>query len=217
LEISTPPQSYIGVDESGKGDYFGPLVIASVYIGPENQTQLENLQILESKRIADNRAIHLAERIKAATATSVVVIGPEKYNELYSKIKNLNRLLGWGHARVIENILEKTACDTAISDQFGDEKFIKDSLMKKGQGVLLYQTPRAERFLAVAAASVLARAAFLNYLAKLSAQYGVNLPKGASNLVDRAGRQYADRYSLEELNLVAKMHFKNTKKIQALK
>ena len=217
MEISAPPAAYVGVDESGKGDYFGPLVIAAVYLGPENQTRLENLQILESKRIADNRAITLAEKIKAVTKTSIVIIGPEKYNELYAKIKNLNKLLGWGHARVIENVLEQVECDCAISDQFGDEKFIGNSLMKKGQGVNLYQTPRAERFLAVSAASVLARAEFLKYLAKLSGQYGLTLPKGASNLVDQAGLQYSKKYGAEALGRVAKLHFKNTMKIQALK
>ena len=103
--MSSSPAEYIGTDESGKGDYFGPLVIAGVYIGPENRTHLENLNILESKRIADNRAITLAEQIKKISPNSVVVIGPEKYNELYTKMRNLNKLLAWGHARVIENVL----------------------------------------------------------------------------------------------------------------
>jgi ribonuclease HIII len=213
LQIVDPPDQYIGVDESGKGDYFGPLVIAGVYLGPENIDALENLNILESKRISDKRAVSLADKIKSVTTTSVILIGPEKYNELYAKIKNLNLLLGWGHARIIENVLEKIDCKAAISDQFGDEKLIENSLFEKGKGLKLYQTPKAERFLAVSAASVLARAGFLNYLKKLSGQFKMDFPKGASNLVDQAGRKYCSMYGPDRLNSVAKLHFKNTKKI----
>jgi len=215
LEIIEAPDEYIGTDESGKGDYFGPLVIAGVYIGPGNQAHLEKLNILESKRISDNRAISLSEEIKKLSHTSVVVIGPEKYNELHDKMKNLNKLLAWGHARVIENILDLHDCRAAISDQFGDESLIKNSLMKKGKNIKLQQTPRAERFLAVAAASVLARGAFLNYLNRLSSQYGIKFLKGASNLVDQTGRQFAEKFGHDKLKLVAKMHFKNTKRIEA--
>jgi ribonuclease HIII len=215
LDITEAPDKYIGTDESGKGDYFGPLVIAGVYVDPRILTRLENLNVLESKRISDNRALQLAETIKQVAPSSLVIIGPEKYNQLYAKIKNLNRLLGWGHARTIENILEQTACDTAISDQFGDERFIQNSLMKKGSEIKLLQTPRAERFLAVSAASVLARAAFLNYLKKLESEYQMELPKGASGLVDQAGRRFLKTYGAQKLDKVAKMHFKTTKKIGA--
>jgi ribonuclease HIII len=213
--ISQPPDEYIGTDESGKGDYFGPLVIAGVYLAPANIEYLEELNILESKRISDNRAISLASEIQKVTHTAVVIIGPEKYNELQTKMKNLNKLLGWGHARAIENILNLHDCPAAISDQFGDEAIIQNSLMKKGRQVKLYQTPKAERFLGVAAASVLARAAFLNYLKKLSSDFGMTFPKGASNLVDEAGRKFIQKYGAEKLKAVAKLHFKNTKKIGA--
>ena len=211
--IPEPPDEYIGTDESGKGDYFGPLVIAGVYLAPANLEFLEKLNILESKRISDNRAITLAEDIKKVTHTSVIVIGPEKYNELQARMKNLNRLLGWGHARAIENILELHDCPAAISDQFGDESIIRNSLMKKGREIKLYQTPKAERFLGVAAASVLARAAFLNYLKKLSDDFGMTFPKGASNLVDEAGRKFVQKFGAEKIKTVAKFHFKNTQKI----
>lgn len=215
MDISEAPAEYIGTDESGKGDYFGPLVIAGVYLDPSILSRLESLNILESKRISDNRALTLAATIQQVAPSSLVIIGPEKYNQLYAKIKNLNRLLGWGHARAIENILEKTACSTAISDQFGDERFIANSLMKKGRDVKLMQTPRAERFLAVSAASVLARAAFLNYLKKLETEYQLELPKGASGLVDQAGRRFLKAFGVDKLGLVAKLHFKTTKKIGA--
>jgi ribonuclease HIII len=216
LDISEVPDKYIGTDESGKGDYFGPLVIAGVYVDPLIQTRLESLNILESKRISDNRAVQLAEAIRQIAPSSLVIIGPEKYNQLYAKIKNLNRLLGWGHARAIENILAQTDCDTAISDQFGDERFICNSLMKKGSEIRLLQTPGAERFLAVSAASVLARAAFLNYLKKLESEYQMELPKGASGLVDQAGRRFLKAHGVKKLDQVAKMHFKTTKKIGAV-
>lgn len=216
MQITQEPECYIGVDESGKGDYFGPLVIAGVYLGPDNGEALKSLDILESKRISDNRAISLSAQIKEKALSSTVVIGPVKYNELYGKIRNLNRLLGWGHARVIENILTEKDCPAAVSDQFGDEKIIIGSLQKRGKLIKMYQMPRAEKFLAVAAASVLARGAFLNYLKKLAHQYGITLPKGASNLVDTAGRQFIATHGVKNLPKVAKMHFKNSKKIGAV-
>jgi len=209
------PSDYIGTDESGKGDFFGPLVIAGVHLSPANRSILERLYILESKRITDKRALSLAEEIKAVAAHAVITIGPEKYNELYVRIKNLNRLLGRGHARAIQNILAEISSPAAISDQFGDVRTIEKALMERGRQIQLVQTPRAERFLAVAAASVLARAAFLNYLNKLSHEFDLQFPKGASAAVDNIGRQFIDLHGVAALTRVAKLHFKNSKKIAA--
>ncbi|GAI34168.1 unnamed protein product, partial [marine sediment metagenome] len=114
---------------------------------------------------------------------SVVTIGPTKYNELYNKIRNLNRLLAWGHSRAIENILDREECDYALADQFGDEKFIIAALMEKGKGIKVKQEIRAESDIGVAAASILARAEFVHRLAMQSVKYGMDFPKGASPAV----------------------------------
>ena len=203
----------IGVDESGKGDYFGPLVIAGVYAEEGLAEKLEGLNIRDSKLIADNRILVLAAEIKKHSKYSVVVIGPKKYNELYAKFKNLNKLLAWGHARVIENLLEKTPAKKVISDKFGHDKFIKAALMEKGKQVELVFETKAERHFCVAAASILARAEFLTQLKELSAAIGFDLPKGASKEAEAGVIKLRDLKGFEVLKEVAKLHFKTTTKL----
>src|ERR1043165_7834689 len=106
----------IGVDESGKGDFFGPLVVAACYVGPEHLAELDGVK--DSKKLTDPIALRLAGKIKATCPHSIIAIGPAKYNELYEKFRNLNSLLAWGHARAIENVLEIQPATMVISDQF---------------------------------------------------------------------------------------------------
>lgn len=215
LTSRTPPPSRgrIGIDESGKGDYFGPLVIAAVYVDPTTEKDLSLMQVRDSKRISDNRILELARDIRQVCPHSVVAIGPERYNQLYSKIKNLNRLLAWGHARTLENLLAQVECGLAISDQFGDERFIQNALLEKGKRVELIQRPKAETDMAVAAASVLARAEFLSRLDRLSKTVGTTLPKGASPAVELAARMVLKKHGRERLGTVAKLHFKTTQAV----
>ncbi len=203
----------IGTDESGKGDYFGPLVTAAVWVPPELESRLRDCGVRDSKKITDKRATALAAEIKSITHHAIVAVGPEKYNQLYEKIGNLNRLLAWTHARAIENILESVNCDTVIADKFGDEKYITTALMKKGRAVQLVQLVRAESDLAVAAASIVARAEFLRRLEAVGQSIGEKLMKGASTAVDQIGRHLVSQHGPDILKKVAKWHFKNTTKI----
>lgn len=203
----------IGIDESGKGDYFGPLVIAAVFVTPSTQQDLTLMQVRDSKKISDGRIVEMAPDIRLACPHSIVAIGPQRYNELYAKIKNLNRLLAWGHARALENLLQQVDCDLAIADQFGDERLILNALQEKGKQIRLMQRPKAESDLAVAAASILARAEFLQRLHKLSEGLNTTLPKGASPAVELAGKMVIKKYGRERLGTVAKLHFKTTKQI----
>src|SRR5687768_17676847 len=125
------------------------------------QQDLLLLQVRDSKKISDGRIVEIAPDIRLVCPHSVVAIGPQRYNELYATIKNLNRLLAWGHARALENLLQQVDCDLAISDQFGDERLILNALQEKGKRIQLIQRTRAEADLAVAAASIVARAEFL--------------------------------------------------------
>ena len=206
---------WIGSDEAGKGDYFGPLVTAGVLVDNAITKSLEELGVKDSKRLSDNSVKELAAKIKKICPYSLVAIGPAKYNELYHKIGNLNRLLAWEHSRAIENILNKEECDYALADQFGDSKFIIDALMEKGKRIKVKQEIRAESDIGVAAASILARAEFVHRLAILSAKYGMDFPKGASQAVIETGRNFVKRYGKERLNEVAKIHFKTTKTVLA--
>ncbi|MFQ5869530.1 MAG: ribonuclease HIII [Candidatus Zixiibacteriota bacterium] len=208
-------QTYIGTDESGKGDFFGPLVIAGVLVTTRSLKRLEEIGVRDSKRISDNRVTALGTIIRKQFPNSIVVIGPERYNELYDKIRNLNRLLAWGHARAIENILEKQECGCALTDQFGDEKFVKNALLEKGKKIELVQRPKAEEDLAVAAASILARGEFVRRLKNLSKTCGVDLPKGCSSDIVGVGKELTEKFGAEILRKTAKYHFKTTKQILA--
>ncbi len=206
---------WIGSDEAGKGDYFGPLVTAGVLVDNTIAKSLQELGVKDSKRLSDNSVKELANKIKKMCLCSVVTIGPAKYNELYNKIRNLNRLLAWGHSRAIENILDREECDYALADQFGDEKFIIAALMEKGKGIKVKQEIRAESDIGVAAASILARAEFVHRLATLSVKYRMDFPKGASPAVIETGKEFVRRYGKERLKEVAKIHFKTTKSVLA--
>ncbi len=215
-ELFPPEKGRIGTDESGKGDYFGPLVIAGIFLPEGQDAVLKELGVRDSKRISDNRVRDLAGVIKQGYKHSVVVIGPEKYNQLYDRLLNLNRLLAWGHSRVIENILERVSCSMAVTDQFGDPRLVLNALMKRGQKIELIQRPRAEEDPAVAAASILARAEFLKRLRLLSVEVGLELPKGSSPLAEEAGVELIKRQGVEILAKVAKEHFKLTERILKL-
>ncbi len=209
-KFSTSTQ-WIGTDEAGKGDYFGPLVIAGVLVDNSTAKSFEELGIKDSKRLSDIRVKDLAAKIKKMSLFSVVAIGPEKYNELYAEIGNLNHLLAWGHSRVIENILKKEQCDYALADKFGDEKLITKALMEKGRKIQVIQRVEAESDMAVAAASILARSEFVHRLAALSLKFGMDFHKGASPPVIETGKEFVRRYGRQRLNEVAKIHFKTTK------
>jgi ribonuclease HIII len=215
-ELFPPEKGHIGTDESGKGDYFGPLVIGAVFLREDQEDVLKEFGVKDSKRTSDGRTRELAEIIKQGYTHSVVSIGPERYNELYEKLRNLNRILAWGHSRAIENILETVPCRLAITDQFGDKAFVMNALMKKGKRLELVQRPKAEEDLAVAAASLLARAEFLKRLHFLSRDVGLELPKGASAVVEEAGLKLVKLHGPRILEKVAKTHFKTTARILAL-
>jgi ribonuclease HIII len=209
----TVASGQIGIDESGKGDYFGPLVIAGVYVSAEQDEQLRAAGVRDSKTVADKKAATLADQIRTICPFTVVAIGPERYNSLHASFKNLNKLLAWGHARAIENLLEEVSCDHVVADQFGDERFLNNALLAKGKTVKLIQKPRAEEEIAVAAASIIARAEFLRRLQELSIRYGVGLPKGASDLVITAGKAFVKRHGVDALGQVAKLHFRTTERV----
>lgn len=210
VEVHDDPAELIGTDESGKGDYFGPLVIAGVYADIESGKQLKAMGVDDSKKLSDTQIAKLAVNIKQLCPYSVVVIGNEKYNELYERINNLNKLLAWGHARAIENVLGKVECRFVLSDQFGDPSLIKNALMEKGKKVTLYQRPRGEENIAVAAASILARDEFVAGMAVMEQNYGIRFPKGASSGIIETGREFVAKFGRDNLKSVAKLHFKTT-------
>lgn len=213
-EVHAPEmfEPHFGVDESGKGDFFGPLVIAGVYVDRGIARKFIDVGVQDSKRISsDARMRSLADAIRKNSMGlfEVVLIGPAKYNELYEKFGNLNKLLAWGHARVIENLLaKKPDCPRSLSDQFADKRVIEQSLLRHGRKIDIQQRPRAESDIAVAAASILAREAFINWLDREGKKLGVRLERGVSPAVKAGAEKLVEGNGPEILRLVAKIHFR---------
>jgi ribonuclease HIII len=215
----------LGVDESGKGDFFGPLCVAGVYVNESVVTAWKSAGIRDSKTIGSDKIMaELADRIRKTPGCvfTVVPIGNEAYNRLFGKMRSVNAMLAWGHARVIENLLTQRHRMNpppvrAISDQFASSKeVVSKALMGLGRDLELVQRHKAESDLAVAAASILARHEFVTRLASLGKQYGLVLPKGASAAVEATAKEFVGKYGAETLAKVAKMHFRTAFRAQGL-
>jgi ribonuclease HIII len=212
---------YIGTDESGKGDYFGPLVIAGVHITDVQAKTLTTLGVMDSKKLTDARIDALAAEIFSVVgeeAIASVELDPTRYNAMYAQYKasgkNLNHLLAWGHATVLEALLERFPdCKQAIADQFGNERYILSQLQSRGQGIHLQQTPRAEANVGVAAASVIARWRFVHHMKELSTRFGMTIPLGAGPAVKATARRFKASLGEGELVNAVKLHFKTTSEL----
>ena len=208
---------HIGVDESGKGDYFGPLVIAGVFVDGTIARHLQSVGVMDSKRISSDARIEVLARAIRSTpgiAYEVIAIGPERYNEMHASFGNLNRLLAWGHARVIENLLAKRPdCPQAISDQFANPTVLQRALGERGKAIELVQRTKAESDPAVAAASILARERFVVWLRETGAKLGTELPKGASAAVIHAAKTLVKAHGEGVLPSVAKLHFRTSQAV----
>jgi ribonuclease HIII len=218
-EVHSPEmfQPHFGIDESGKGDFFGPLVISGVYVDAGIARKLLDGGVQDSKRISSDARIRaLAETIRKTTMGlfDTVLIGPARYNDLYKKFGNLNKLLGWGHARVIENLLaKKPDCPRSLSDQFADASVIESSLLRHGRNIEIQQRPRAESDVAVAAASILARESFIDWLDRQGKKLGMRLDRGASVQVKATAERIVKDKGPGVLAQVAKVHFRTAHEV----
>jgi ribonuclease HIII len=213
-EVHSPEmfQPHFGVDESGKGDFFGPLVISGVYVDAGIACKLMDAGVQDSKRIGSDARIHaLADIIRKSTLGlhETVLVGPAKYNEMYGSFGNLNSLLGWGHAKVIELLLKKKPdCPRSLSDQFADARVIQRSLRGDSLKLIIEQRPRAESDIAVAAASILAREGFIDWLDRKGKELGLRLHRGVSAPVKEAASKVVEKGGAAALREVAKVHFR---------
>ena len=203
----------IGVDESGKGDFFGPLIVAAFLASDGDLKKLQEIGVRDGKLIADKKLLTIDEQLRSSFPHTVVVYSPEEYNHQYASIKNLNKLLAGGHARAIAAVLTKHKADLAISDKFGKPELVERALREREVRIDLQQFVRGEEILQVAAASILARAAFIREIAKLSALLEMDIPRGAGAIVDEAGKRLARRPAFDGFNKIAKTHFKNYRRI----
>ncbi len=215
-EVNDPEQfePHFGIDESGKGDFFGPLVVAGVYTDANVARKLIDAGIMDSKRISSAKRIRaLAKTIRETPGciSEMVSIGPERYNEMHASFGNLNRLLAWGHARVIEKLhAAKPDCPRALSDQFAKPEVLQKALNQQSVSITLDQRTKGESDVAVAAASIIARERFIDWIAKTSEACEIELPLGASDAVIAAAKELVQQRGKEALNKVAKMHFRTS-------
>jgi ribonuclease HIII len=224
-EAPSENEPHIGTDEAGKGDFFGPLVTAGVYVDERAAKLLRALGVRDSKLVSDRELRGLATNIRSVVEDekrAVIVVTPKRYNALYKQMrsegKNLNTLLAWAHTRAIEDLIQHGLRPKFIlSDQFGDKRYIENRLLvdTRLSGVPVIQMHRAEADVAVAAASILARDAFLGWIDQTGKALGLTVPKGASPKVIETGRLLVSRLGADGLKDYAKVSFKTMQKVLA--
>ncbi len=214
------PQQYLphfGIDESGKGDFFGPLVIAGAYTDEAIVDQLVKLGVKDSKQVNSAQKIRaISTKIKrvAGFKYQIIFISPQRYNELYAKFNNLNSMLAWGHVKVMQELQKQCPqCKDSLSDQFAKPYVIESMAKRMGvEGINIRQRTKAESDIAVAAASILAREAFIDWMDKTSQELEVKIPLGAGAGVKEIARDIQAR-QLMPLEQLVKTHFKTYKEL----
>jgi ribonuclease HIII len=215
-EVESEPDIYIGTDESGKGDYFGPLVVCGVIMNASHSDYFKQIGVKDSKLIDDYSILIIADKIKKVLGNefSVLKIKPLKYNELQQQFGNINKLLGWAHSEVIKNLLQIQKVETVICDKFGKPEHIDKYFTGGEYETKIFQYTKAERFLGVAAASIIARAEVVNWFKLASEKLQYEIPLGAASVVDRAASHLKKIYGSEFLSKLVKLHFKNSSKLK---
>lgn len=214
-------QSHIGVDEVGKGDYFGPLVVVGCFADIEFAKRAKLLGFVDSKKITDKKITKLYESVKDYPYYYSSVVYPKEYNKLAKEYGNVSILLAKQHSLVIENGLRDLQsrgieCKHVIIDQFASSKNrVLDELGELGRSIEFEQFHKGESDIAVAIASVIARGIFLEEWEKMCKEYNFEFPKGASNVLYSA-RDFIQQFGTEELENVAKTGFKTTQNIMKL-
>jgi len=211
-EEGKEPSKYIGTDESGKGDIFGPLVVAAVYSDELVRLRLRAAGVRDSKEINNTEIESLAKKIPELTDNKFVVLSlsPEEYNKRYKEFGNLNKMLNWLHSEAIKELLKKVECDVVITDKFSNAEL--DLAFESGYGKIRFlQYQKAEKFTGVAAASVLARAEMQKWFKK-NKYKGKMLPKGASEKAEKFLGEILKSSEKNELVKYAKLHFKSFNK-----
>ena len=204
----------IGVDEAGKGDYFGPLCVAGVMADETTLPALLTIGVRDSKTLSDDQVKKMAKAIVSIVPNYIIRLRPKKYNELYASFRNLNSLLAWCHATVIEHLAAHTKAPLAIIDKFAHDSVVKKALQKKGSQIALEQRVRGEADVVVAAASIVARWAFLEGLDETGRPLNISLPKGAGQRVVSTARTLVREHGKEVLDEIAKLHFKITRDVE---
>ncbi|MGI6484585.1 MAG: ribonuclease HIII [Candidatus Dojkabacteria bacterium] len=215
-EVAVKP--HIGVDEVGKGDYFGPLVVVACFVNEESVKKFIDIGVGDSKKFSDGKIMKIYEQMKDYPYYYPSIVSPEEYNRLIKDTGNVAILLAKQHSKVIEMALEdlkekNIECKKVVIDQFSSKQNrVRDELGTLGKSVEFEQYHKGESDIAVACASVFARAIFLEEMQKMSDSYYFSFPKGASNVIPSA-KEFLAKHGMDELSKVAKVSFKTTQSI----
>lgn len=210
----------VGSDESGKGDFFGPLVVAACLLDEESAQILRADGIKDCKALSDREVLKKDKIIKEKALEYVVLaLKPEAYNRRYEELKlqkkNLNDLLASGHWQVLTQVLvRRPECRQAIIDRFSTKSGLSKALTEAYPGITVTEVPRAENDTAVAAASILARAKFLEVMEELAAASGYSLPKGGGNAATETAGIILAAEGRNALRKLVKEHFQNYRRLQ---
>jgi ribonuclease HIII len=204
-----------GSDEVGTGDYFGSVCVCAAVVEEKDLPLLEKLGVTDSKALTDEAILSMAPQLMPKLRYSLLVLPPERYNQIHDHF-NLNAIKARLHNQAYVNLARRAELPAfCMVDQFTPEKqyYAYLSTAKEVVRGLHFETRAESRYPAVAAASVLARYAFLRDLERMGRQYDMTFVKGAGEEVDACAAAFVDRYGIDELSKVAKVHFKNTERI----
>lgn len=210
--------SVIGSDETGTGDYFGPITVAAVYV-PSNKIELvKELGVKDSKMLSDDFMRKIAPDLIASLPHSLLILHNPKYNEVQEKGWSQGKIKAILHNQALRKVLEKIAPekpDYILIDQFAERKVYYNHVKSQPEIIkenVLFATKAEQLHLSVAAGSIIARYAFLREMDKLSKTVGITLPKGAGHQVDEVAAKILLAQGEEQLRAVTKWHFANTTK-----
>lgn len=214
--------SVIGSDETGTGDYFGPITVAAVFVPTEKIKLLQELGVKDSKMLTDSIMMEMAPAIKTVCTHSILTLKNDRYNEIQGKGYSQGKIKALLHNQALKHVLNKIAPDKPdyiLIDQFAERNTYYKHIQTQKEIVkenVLFSTKAEQLHVAVAAASILARYAFLTEMEKLSKQAGIDLQKGASGIVDKMAAQIWIDKGEEFLRSISKWHFANTEKARVL-
>ena len=209
--------SSIGSDEVGTGDYFGPIVVTAAYVSKDNIDFLESIGVKDSKKLTDNQILEIVPKFIKQIKYESMILSNKEYNEFYSTDLNMNKIKAILHNKVLNKLSNQVNdYEYIIVDQFA-EPYVYFSYLKNSSNVvrnITFFTKGEDKHLSVACASLISRYIFINEFNKLSKNLNLELPKGASNLVDEMGKKIVNEYGFDKLKEIAKLNFKNTEKIK---
>ena len=219
-EISTPtttgryPQA--GSDEVGTGDYFGPVCVCASYVAKDDVDFLIKLGVRDSKQMSDADMLKIGPLLMERIPHSLLIVPPQKYNQVHES-NNLNAIKAKLHNQAYINLAKKIELPSfKIIDQFTPETSYYRYLKNEPQIVrgIHFETKAEDKYLSVAVGSIISRYGFLKTWEEMEQKYNMTLPKGSGDKVDIVAQAFVERYGLERLGEIAKLHFKNTEKIR---